>query len=348
MELHSTTLPKIRAILHLFSNLRPLYLCIVLQILVRNVEAGTCWLRMGVNGRCQHLWEEGVSKEKCCHGTGVNWAWTPHDNVTSSQHFYWQVIQHGAPQCSRCHNDCDNVACTDGKKCRMRRGEPKCVCAPTCSRQGRRRGTVCGSDGRTYRHKCSLLKYNCRHTENVFVDYYGKCKRSCTDVQCESGKQCASDQNGLPHCLVCAQNCRRPGARNSPMCGSNGVTYPSLCHYRQAACFAGGLMSIAYRGECRADITCEEMQCSMSQKCLRDLTTGRLQCLTCDFDCNMMENKGPVCGTDNVTYQDWCQLRRTACQTGIVINTKHNGACHETVGGSVDDYYYSSGSTSFE
>lgn len=77
-----------------------------------------------------------------------------------------------------------------------------------------------------------------------------------------------------------------------------------------------------------ADITCEEMQCSMSQKCLRDLTTGRLQCLTCDFDCNMMENKGPVCGTDNVTYQDWCQLRRTACQTGIVINTKHNGACH--------------------
>jgi len=107
---------------------------------------------------------------------------------------------------------CDGFQCGgDGfnKVCRIRHGQPRCVCAADCrtllrgvgggggggmsrGRSGvvrERRsatisaavaaswhGPVCSFDGRTHRNLCALAKSNCRSRRELPVDYIGPCQ----------------------------------------------------------------------------------------------------------------------------------------------------------------------------
>jgi len=107
---------------------------------------------------------------------------------------------------------CDGFQCGasgSNKVCRMRHGQPRCVCAVDCvtllhgvasgslnvlnvgrsgvSRQRRRapteaalsttwQGPVCAFDGRTHRNLCSLAKSNCRSGRDLPVEYIGPCQ----------------------------------------------------------------------------------------------------------------------------------------------------------------------------
>ena len=78
---------------------------------------------------------------------------------------------------------CQGVNCGQNKKCKVRRGLPRCVCAPDCSSQrDRPRGALCGIDQKTYRNHCSLLKENCRSSAKVWVDYMGSCQCKYSSV----------------------------------------------------------------------------------------------------------------------------------------------------------------------
>ena len=99
---------------------------------------------------------------------------------------------------------CDGFQCGGGgsnKVCRMRHGQPRCVCASDCitllhgvggSASGSRtrrhsvtaeavlaatwHGPVCAFDGRTHRNLCALAKFNCRSGRNLPVEYIGPCQ----------------------------------------------------------------------------------------------------------------------------------------------------------------------------
>lgn len=73
---------------------------------------------------------------------------------------------------------------------------------------------------------------------------------SCDRISCPAGKHCLLDQNLSPHCVKCTKKCR-PTPRRRQVCGSDGATYSSICHLREAACRNGKAIPLAYKGKCK-------------------------------------------------------------------------------------------------
>jgi hypothetical protein len=71
---------------------------------------------------------------------------------------------------------CDGVECAEGKVCKIRRNQLKCVCKVPCSRRLRKQGPICGSDGMSYKHVCHLRRAVCRK----HYDYYRAANYSAT------------------------------------------------------------------------------------------------------------------------------------------------------------------------
>ena len=68
---------------------------------------------------------------------------------------------------------CAGVSCGSGRRCVVRGGRARCVCAAAC----RRVGAVCGSDGRTYPSLCRLRRRACRRpAKHLVLDYPGPCQ----------------------------------------------------------------------------------------------------------------------------------------------------------------------------
>ena len=79
---------------------------------------------------------------------------------------------------------------------------------------------------------------------------------TCSKLNCRDKKQCLIDQNMIPHCVNCAERkcVHGSGSKmgNKSVCGTDGITYSSICHLRQAACHKGKAIPIAYKGPCKS------------------------------------------------------------------------------------------------
>lgn len=293
--------------------------------------AGMCWSAMIKNssGKCTELLHEKMSKEECCaSSTSITTAWSS-EEFDPSTLFFWRMLGGGVP-CVPCRDSCTNVECESDKTCVLRKGIPKCVCSPTC-KEGKKRpkGPVCGSDGRTYRNTCRLKKKSCKQKlRNLSVGYYGVCQSSCDKIRCPDSKTCLLDQNLTPHCVHCSKRKCSSIPKARQVCGSDGLTYKSACYLREAACLAGKAIPIAYKGSCKENVTCNDIHCQDRQQCLADTeAAGRPRCVVCSAACRPKYLHGPVCGTNNSTYQTWCHMMQDACTKGYVIDTKHSGKC---------------------
>lgn len=78
-----------------------------------------------------------------------------------------------------------------------------------------------------------------------------------------------------------------------------------------------------------ATATCNNVRCGRQRTCLTELETNKPRCSMCQFNCKTLRVKleGPVCGSDNRTYSTWCHMMQQSCNTGVVIETIHDGAC---------------------
>uniref|UniRef100_A0A674HQ10 Agrin n=1 Tax=Taeniopygia guttata TaxID=59729 RepID=A0A674HQ10_TAEGU len=222
-------------------------------------------------------------------------------------------LRHRGP-CERCGK------CRFGAICEAETG--RCVCPTECVPSAQ---PVCGSDGNTYGSECELHVRACTQQENILVAAQGPCK-PCGSSLCSFGGRCEGGQCLCPRCE------RQPPA---PVCGSDGVTYPSPCQLQVASCQLQKSIQVARTGPCEDECgsggsgsgdggECEQERCRHFGGWW-DEDAEDEPCV-CDFTCAAAP-RAPVCGSDGVTYANECQLKKTRCEKRQELFVTSQGAC---------------------
>merc|ERR1712025_743426 len=102
-------------------------------------------------------------------------------------------------------------------------------------------------------------------------------------------------EEGEPGSSACDRGCR---IIYSPVCGSDGKTYPNKCRLNKASCKSSHPIIIANKGKCKK---------------------------VCKIGCTRMHR--PVCGSDGKTYSNKCYLDYASCKSDGEITIANEGKC---------------------
>ncbi|XP_067139289.1 agrin-like isoform X1 [Centruroides vittatus] len=218
----------------------------------------------------------------------------------------------------RC-DPCEGVECPASQVCQLDENRnPICRCNAICSPDFR---PVCGSDGKTYTNECSLRVEACKSRRSLRIIYTGECSSGanpCENLQCGPGQECDIDRYGIATCQ-CPGACE-PVMR--PVCGTDERTYDSQCELRRLACVRKQDVLVAYRGECGIKGPCSNVRCEFGAMCVIKGEEPVCECATCSGEFQ------PVCGSDGISYNNECKLKREACEQKTQISINYHGLCN--------------------
>ncbi|CAB4027950.1 agrin-like isoform X3 [Paramuricea clavata] len=143
----------------------------------------------------------------------------------------------------------------------------------------------------------------------------------CLFKRCHRYAKCQV-QNGKAVC-VCPKVCPK---NFSPVCGTDWKTYSNYCELARASCVGNSRTRLLYYGSCKSG-SCrrtpwQSLRCPYYSICR--LYFGLPRCV-CPETCPSSYN--PVCGFDDRTYRNRCELRKTACKRRQRLYVQHLGHC---------------------
>lgn len=184
---------------------------------------------------------------------------------------------------------------------------------------------VCASDGKTYTNECLFQVESCRSQRDLKIIHHGDCSLNlnpCQNLSCSFHEVCEINEHGIASC-VCPKSC--PLVMR-PVCGSDEITYESVCDLERNACISKSNTTIHFFGPCDSKIhlKCRLFNCNFYSFCTIDSKTNKPFC-QCPSFCT--EEYSPVCGSDGISYGNICKMRRESCQKKKRIVMSYQGLC---------------------
>ncbi|CAJ0957416.1 unnamed protein product, partial [Mesorhabditis belari] len=149
----------------------------------------------------------------------------------------------------------------------------------------------------------------------------------CEQKSCPFGSKCVPATGECE----CRTSCRD---RAQPVCGSDHVTYASLCHLAVRACLLKKkdlMLRIERTGACEKKNPCDDLRCGPGEDCVieqkNDVLSAHCVCpLHCPNFGDSVESS-PVCSVQGRDYKSICHLKQDACETKLNITVKYYGKC---------------------
>ena len=98
------------------------------------------------------------------------------------------------------------------------------------------------------------------------------------------------------------------------------VTYPNECELKSTACERRKYVSVIKRGPCSS---CQGVRCDYGARCENGVCVCPAKCPTDSIE--------PVCGSNNISYDNLCQLMQASCESTTQITVKSNGPCEDSL-----------------
>ncbi|XP_012942373.1 agrin [Aplysia californica] len=201
---------------------------------------------------------------------------------------------------------------------------------------------VCGTDNVTYKTECDFAKAHCKDVK-LSVQNEGTCANPVTPSPATTPTQVttpmASVTSPAPASTVPTSQATPPTTTtlpttaadttpkptlsllcqslmiqqcppdNSPVCGSDAVSYSSLCEYTKARCLNPSL-TVLNSGACVGVTT------TTPAPSVNDIICRAINIHTC-FDDGLV-----LCGSDSITYGNSCEFEKAKCRDESLSLTK--------------------------